>query len=224
MKRTGFPRWLKILTISVAFLLVGILALLIGLGWYVKGQILGSGGRLPASMAAYDVRHYDLSVRVDPAEQRIDGQNTVAVEVLEPIDFFEINLDDRLEVVSVKSAGVSCAFRHADGVIAVELREPWEIGERHEVTITYGGKPKVALRPPWINGFVWSETPSGEPWIGVTSQYDGGDNWWPCKDHSSDEPDEGIDIALTIPSGLVGLSNGRLVEEVDNGDGTVTTK
>ena len=223
MSRKIFPRWLKILSLAVAILLVSFLALLIGLGWYVKRRMLESGGRLPVSMAAYDVRHYDLAVRVDPAEQRIDGQNTVTVEVLEPTEIFEINLDDRLEVVSVKSAGVVCAFRHADGVIAVEPREPWAVGERHEVTITYGGQPKVALRPPWIDGFVWSETPSGAPWIGVTGQLASGDNWWPCKDHPSDEPDEGMDIALTVPSGLVGLSNGRQIDEVDHGDGTVTS-
>jgi aminopeptidase N len=90
------------------------------------------------------------------------------------------------------------------------------------VTIEYGGAPKVALQPPWIDGFVWSETPSGEPWIGVTGQGDGGDNWWPCKDHPSDEPDDGMNIALTVPAGLVALSNGRFLGETDNGDGTVT--
>jgi aminopeptidase N len=224
MKRKGLPRWLKITSIVVAVLLVAVLALLIGLGWYVKRQMLQSGGKLPASMAAYDVRHYDLAVRVDPVERRIDGRNTVTVAVLEPIHRFEIHLDNRLEVSSVTSDGEACAFRHVDGVVAVELREAWQVGERHDVAITYGGEPKVALRPPWIDGFVWSETPSGAPWIGVTGQGDGGDNWWPCKDHPSDEPDEGMDIALTFPSGLVGLSNGKLIEEVDNGDGTSTTK
>ncbi len=223
MQRRGFPRWLKILSISVAVVLVGFLALLISLGWYVKRQMLESGGGLPASMAAYDVRHYDLAVQVDPIEQWIDGQSTVTVIALEPVEVFEINLDGRLEVVSAKSDNTVCAFQHADGLITVEPREPWAAGERHEVTITYRGKPKVALRPPWIDGFVWSETPSGAPWIGVTGQGDGGDNWWPCKDHPSDEPDEGMDIALTVPSDLVGLSNGKMTDRVDNGNGTVTT-
>jgi len=223
MKPKGPPRGSKVLSITAVFLLVAIVVLLIGLGWYIMRRELEPSGRLPASMAAYDVRHYDLMVQIEPDERRIDGQNTVTVDILEAIEVFEINLDDRLEVVSVTSAGLSCAFRHADGTIAVELREPWEVGERHEVTITYGGKPKVALRPPWIDGFVWSETPSGAPWIGVTGQGDGGDNWWPCKDHPSDEPDSGMDIALTVPSGLLGLSNGSLIDEVDHGDGTVTT-
>jgi aminopeptidase N len=217
-------RWLKILNLTAAVLVVAILTLLIGLGWYFKRRMLGPEGRLPASMAAYDVRHYSLAVRVDPVERRIDGENTVTVEILAPIEVFEINLDDRLEVVSVKSAGLSLTFRHDDGVIAVELREPWEVGERHELTLAYGGEPKVALRPPWIDGFVWSETPSGAPWIGVTGQGDGGDNWWPCKDHPSDEPDDGMEIALTVPTGLVGLSNGKFVGEAENDDGTVTSK
>ena len=77
MRRKGFLRWLKILGMSVAFLLVAFLALLIALGWYVKRQMVEEGGRLPASMAAYDVRHYDLAVRVDPVEQRIEGETTV---------------------------------------------------------------------------------------------------------------------------------------------------
>ena len=223
MHRRGFPRWLKILSISVAVVLVGFLALLISLGWYVKRQMLESGGGLPDAMAAYDVRHYDLAVQVDPIEQWIDGQSTVTVIALEPVEVFEINLDGRLEVVSAKSDNTVCVFEHADGLITVEPREPWAVGERHEVTIIYRGKPKVALRPPWIDGFVWSETPSGAPWIGVTGQGDGGDNWWPCKDHPSDEPDEGMDIALTVPSDLMGLSNGRMTDRIDNGNGTVTT-
>ncbi|MCJ7754138.1 MAG: hypothetical protein MUP13_06215, partial [Thermoanaerobaculales bacterium] len=218
------PRWLKIIMLAVGFLLVAVFALLIGLGWYVKRQMLPSGGKLPASMAAYDVRHYDLAVVVDPPTKTIEGVNTVTVEVLAPVSAFEINLDDRMQVATVEVDGVERPFRHRRGVIRVELASAWNAGERHAVTIAYGGEPKVALRPPWIDGFVWSETPMGEPWIGVTGEGDGGDNWWPCKDHPSDEPDEGMNIALTAPSELVALSNGAFLGVTDNGDGTATSK
>jgi aminopeptidase N len=224
MNRRRIPRWLKIISIVVAILLVAILALLIGVGWYVKNQMLDSGGRLPASKAAYDVRHFDLAVQVFPDEQRIRGSNTITVETVADLGVFEVNLDDRLDVDSVAVDGAVSEHSHVDGVISVTLSTPWATGERHEVTIAYGGKPKIALRPPWIDGFVWSKTPLGEPWIGVTGQGDGGDNWWPCKDHPSDEPDEGMSIALTVPAGLVGLSNGRFLGETDNGDGTVTSR
>ena len=221
--RRRLPRWLAIAILVLALIVMGIFATVIGVGWYVKSQVLDSGGRLAPAMAAYDVRHYELAVKVDPAARRIEGRNTVTVDAAARVAVFEIHLDDRLEVKAVRVDGVQRPFRHRRGVIRAELESPWARGERHRVRIDYGGEPKVALRPPWIDGFVWSETPSGAPWIGVTGQGDGGDNWWPCKDHPSDEPDEGMDIALTVPAGLVGLSNGRRVGEKDNGDGTTTS-
>jgi len=159
MKKVHIPRWFKIVSIALAILLVGILAGLIALGWYVKNQMLDSGGKLSASMAAYDIRHFDLAVEVFPADKRIEGRNIVTVETLDDLSRFEINLDDRLEVESVAADGVACTFHHRDGVIAADLPAPWAAGERHEVSIVYGGKPKIALRAPWIDGFVWSETP-----------------------------------------------------------------
>jgi len=218
------PRWLKFLMLGIGLLLVVVFALLIGLGWYVKKQMLDSGGKLPASMAAYDVRHYDLAVQVDPDSRSIEGVNTVTVEVLAPLSAFEIHLDGRLQVATVEVDGLDRPFRHRRGVVRVGLDTEWKDGERHEVTITYGGEPKVALRPPWIDGFVWSETPTGEAWIGVTGEGDGGDNWWPCKDHPSDEPDEGMDIAVTAPSNLVALSNGAFLGDTANDDGTSTSR
>ncbi len=218
------PRWLKFLMLGVGFLLVAVFALLVGLGWYVKKQMLDSGGELPASMAAYDVRHYDLAVEVDPETKSIEGVSTVTAEIVAPLSKFEIHLDDRMEVAEVDVDGEARPFKHRRGVVRVDLDEAWKVGERHAVTIFYGGEPKVALRPPWIDGFVWSETPTGEPWIGVTGQGDGGDNWWPCKDHPSDEPDEGMNIALTAPSDLVALSNGAFLGVTDNGDGTSTSR
>jgi len=219
-----WPRWLRIAALVLAGLLVAILGVLIAVGWYVKRQIGDSGGALPPVMAAYDVRHYELAVRVDPATRRIEGRNTVTVATVATLREFAIHLDGRLAVSGVAVDGEVRPFRHRDGIIAVDLSAPWAHGERHEVRVDYGGEPKVALRPPWIDGFVWSETPSGEPWVGVTGQGDGGDNWWPCKDHPSDEPDEGVDIELTVPQGLTGLSNGRFVSTTDNADGTTTSR
>jgi len=224
VRHRSVTRWLKIFGTVLAVLVVAILALLIGVGWYVKNQMLDSGGKLATSKAAYDIRHYDLAVRVFPDERRIRGSNTITVDTVAGLGLFEINLDSHLEVESVMVDGAVSEHRHIDGVVTVTLPARWAPGERHDVTIAYGGKPKVALRPPWIDGFVWSETPKGEPWIGVTSQGDGGDIWWPCKDHPSDEPDDGMTIALTVPEELVGLSNGRFLGETPNPDETVTSR
>jgi aminopeptidase N len=219
-----FPFWLKAVLLSIPAVLLMVFLVLLAVGWYVKGQVLESGGPLRPLMAGYDVRHYDLDLAVDPSKKSIRGTNRVTVAALAVLDEFEIHLDDRLHVRSVDVDGAPAEFDHDDGLILVDLPEPWPAGSRHVVGISYDGRPKTAIRPPWIDGFVWSETPAGEPWVGVTGEGDGGDNWWPCKDHPSDEPDEGMEIALTVPETLVGLSNGRPMGEVANGDGTVTSR
>lgn len=218
------PLWIKATLLAIPAVLLVIFFVLIAFGWYVTRQIDESGGVLRPSMAAYDVRHYALEISVDPALQEIRGVNRVTVAALDRIERFELHLDDHLEVTSIEVDGVAATWRHDDGIVGVGLAEPWPAGGRHEVAIGYGGRPKTALRPPWVDGFVWAETQSGAPWVGVTSEGDGGDSWWPCKDHPSDEPDEGMDITLTVPAGLVGLSNGRKVGETVNPDGTVTTR
>ncbi len=218
------PRWLKWLLWGGVGLVVLAVVAVGGMMWYVRSQVLDSGGRLRPALAAVDVRRVALEVAVDPVLRRIDGAATTTVDVVQPLEVAELDLDDRLQVERVTVDDRDAAWRHHRGVVEVDLPVVWQAGERHRLRVEYGGEPKVALRPPWIDGFVWEATPSGEPWIGVTAQGDGCDIWWPCKDHPSDEPDDGMDIALTVPSDLVGLSNGRPVGETVNGDGTTTTR
>ena len=118
----------------------------------------------------------------------------------------------------------TASFTRSDGLVTVARAAPWQSGERHAVALDYDGTPKVSRRPPWNDGFVWKTTGDGRPWVGVTGQGDGGDDWWPCKDHPSDEPDEGMSIALTVPGDLVGLTNGKRISESKNADGTVTSR
>ncbi|HLF56287.1 MAG TPA: M1 family metallopeptidase [Thermoanaerobaculia bacterium] len=182
-----------------------------------------SGGPLRPRQAAYDVRRYELAIALDPERKRLRGRGTAIVVATSPLDAFEIQLDDPLRVARATVDGATAAFEHDDGLVTVALARAWAAGERHAVTLDYAGRPKIARRPPWSDGLVWAETPSGAPWLGVTTQGDGADLWWPAKDHPSDEPDEGLALALTLPSGLVGLSNGRKTGETVNADGTTTT-
>ena len=222
--RRPLPRWLR----WTLYGLAGFVLLLVGAGlflrWYFSTDDLDSGGPLRPRQAAYDVRRYDLDVVVDPAAKTIRGTNRATVVARAALDRFEIQLDGRLKVARAQVDGAAATFEHADGLVTVALATPWAAGERHAVTLDYGGTPKVSRRPPWNDGFVWKTTGDGRPWVGVTGQGDGGDDWWPCKDHPSDEPDEGMSIALTVPSDLVGLTNGKRISEEENADGTTTSR
>jgi aminopeptidase N len=84
---------------------------------------------------------------------------------------------------------------------------------KQTVKIEYGGKPPVAIKPPWDGGFTWTKDKSENPWVVINCQGEGGKVYFPCKDHPSDEPNEGVDILITVPDGLKVASFGMLQNE-----------
>jgi len=214
------------LALAIALAVGAAVALLVPLVrqlWW-QSQILDSGGDLSPAQAAYDVRRFDLEVTVDPARRAIAARAGVTVVAVAPLDELVLDLDRRLRVARVALDGRPARFRHRGGRLRVPLAAGWAPGERHTLDVDYAGRPKVSGAPPWLDGFVWETTASGAPWIALSTQVDGADLWLPVKDHPSDEPDEGATIALTVPAGLVGLSNGRSLGATANADGTVTSR
>jgi aminopeptidase N len=186
-----------------------------------------SGGVLMPEQAAYDVASYDLSLKVNPADQSINGTLTVQARIVHPTDWFVLDLDEPLKVETVSLAGNNARsagqlqFKRSGGKIWIALPLTKQPGEIVKISVAYGGKPRVAPRPPWVGGFIWSKTAAGQPWIATACQMDGADIWWPCKDHPSDEPDS-MALHITVPEPLVVASNGRLQSVRKNGDGTQT--
>ena len=180
-----------------------------------------SGGRLIEEQAAIDVRHYDLELAVDPEARTINGSCTMRAAALRPVKDVILHLDGRLSVKGVTSNGEDLPFEHAGGLVKASLPQTVPAGSEVEVRVSYGGAPRVAPRPPWDGGFTWSKTKGGKPWIATSCQGEGADLWWPCKDHPSDKP-EAMDLKITVPDDLVCASNGSLVSNKGNGDGTRT--
>ncbi|MBA4120923.1 MAG: M1 family metallopeptidase [Acidobacteria bacterium] len=188
----------------------------------------GSGGVLMPEQAAYDVKSYDLAVRVNPQEQSIKGVLTAKALIVKPIDKFVLDLDMPFTVESValvsplKDKGdIPLKFERREGKIWISLPTMEKAGKTIDVRMAYGGKPRVAPRPPWVGGFVWSKTADGSPWFATAVQNDGADLWFPVKDHPSDKP-ETTTLHFTVPEPLVAASNGKLQSVVKNADGTRT--
>lgn len=185
----------------------------------------GSGGVLIPEQAAYDVKSYDLTVKPDIEAQTIAGTVIVKAEIVKPINKFVLDLDEPLAVESVAliERGKEQRLKYArrEGRIWIDLPQTEKAGKTLDVKIVYGGKPRVAPRPPWVGGFVWSKTADGQPWIATAVQNDGADLWFPVKDHPSDKP-ETTSLHFIVPANLVAASNGKLQSVKENGDGTKT--
>jgi aminopeptidase N len=185
-----------------------------------------SGGPLSPEQAAYDVSYYNLDLAIDPGTLTITGSLLCQAEIVDPIHAFVLDLQSVFSVSSVlykKNGGAfaSVSYTHVQGRLSISLPEQATAGDLVSVQVFYGGAPRIATNPPWGDGFVWAETPGGEPWIGVACESSGADIWWPCKDHPSDEPDS-MSISFTVPNPLVCVSNGQYKGSMDNGDNTST--
>ncbi len=185
-----------------------------------------SGGVLMPEQAAYDVKHYDLAVTPNIEAQSIKGVLTVTVLIVKPIDKFVLDLDYPFTVESVKYIfdtmnPLSAKFERRGSQIWINLPGTVSTGKIAKLSIAYSGKPKIAPKPPWVGGFVWSKTADGSPWFATAVQNDGADLWFPVKDHPSDKADT-TSLHFTVPGNLVAASNGKLASVVDNKDGTKT--
>lgn len=191
----------------------------------VEAQTQDSGGPLLEQQAAYDVTHYDLDVRVDPAAQTLHGTLTVRATATDTLDVLVLDLDHRLAVKQVwadtRRNALPFERRADENQLWIQLADRALPGDTIQATVAYGGSPRVAPNPPWQGGLTWAQTPGGDPWVATSGQTAGADLWWPVKDHPSDEPDS-MDIAITVPDSLVAASNGVLRDVHRASDSTKT--
>ena len=123
-----------------------------------------SGGVLSPEQAAYDVKSYDLDLRFNIEEHSIKGVLTVTARIVNSIDRFVLDLDKPLTVDSVSliegKTQTPLTFKRQAGKVVIAFPKTQEQGKTVNVRVAYSGKPKVAVRPPWDGGLIWSKTVS----------------------------------------------------------------
>ena len=176
----------------------------------LNAQNLKSGGVLKPEQAIMDIRHYTIALDVNPQEKSIKGYTEIDFNLLQPTNNLLFDFWHGLTISQVMVNGKKENYTHTnDDLVKISLAEQLTTG-KVKVKIAYGGKPGIAERPPWIGGFQWEKDSKGNPWIAITCQGEGGKIYFPCKDHPSDEPNEGADMIITVPKGLVVAAPGLL--------------
>ncbi|MCS7297386.1 MAG: M1 family metallopeptidase [Bacteroidia bacterium] len=175
-------------------------------------------GSLSPYRSCYDVVHYTLSLSIYPRRNFLKGEVICTFRWLGGSDTLQIDLDSTLEVSDIQIEEERVPFVRVKGTRAIwvplsKWKERWEIGDLRRWRVRYEGRPRPAVRPPWEGGLVWSKTPTGQPWIGVTCQGSGASLWWPLKDHLSDEPDS-VTLNFCVPAPLRVIANGQFLQSV----------
>lgn len=166
-------------------------------------------GSITPERAWWDVMHYDLAVEIFPETKQISGRNTIIYKVIASHTTMQIDLQSPMRIDSIIQNNKKLTFQSEGNVHFVNVRQQL-IGSKNELDIYFSGMPRVARRPPWDGGFVWTKDSNQNYWIANANQGIGASVWWPLKDHPYDEPDEGMRISVTVPKDLMNVSNGQL--------------
>ncbi|MBG9376013.1 M1 family metallopeptidase [Panacibacter sp. DH6] len=172
-------------------------------------QKLTSGGKLKPEQAVMDVKHYTIALTVDTAAHSISGYTNIDIVLQEPAAVLLFDLMNELQVSRVWINNKPAAFSHTNAMVRITPAQQLAAG-RAAVKIQYAGKPHIAVNPPWDDGFTWTQDSTGHTWLAITAEGTGGKIYYPCKDHPSDEPDEGADLLITVPKNLVVAGPGLL--------------
>lgn len=173
------------------------------------GQNLKSGGKLKPEQAIMDIRHYTVALNVDPVQKSIDGYTEIDLILSQPSEKLLFDLTDVLQTKQAWVNGKEAKTEHNNNEVLLTSGSAFPAG-KIKVKIAYGGKPAIAERAPWTGGFQWEKDTNGNPWIAITCQGEGAKIYFPCKDHPSDEPNEGADMIITVPKGLTVAAPGLL--------------
>ena len=194
-------------------------------------------GTITPERAWWDVLRYDINVKPDYINKSIEGITTITYKAIKFDNYkMQIDLQEPLIIDSIFSF---TNFEQATTQTKIAKNDIVKDGNAYFISfktyfpqtkfnnrlkIYYHGKPREAVRPPWDGGWIFTKDALGRPWMSVACQNLGASVWYPCKDHQSDEPDNGASLTITVPDTLIAVGNGRLQNKKINNDGTATYK
>ena len=162
-----------------------------------------------------DLLSYHLDIRVDPAKARISGKNTIRFRMLKDDTRIHLDLHEALAVDKILLGETPLKFERDSGAVFVDFPETLKAGQVYTIDFHYSGSPKETGR---FGGITFKKDPTGRPWITTSCEGPGASIWWPNKDQWRDEV-ETMDISVSVPQGLMDVSNGKFMGKTDLGDG-----
>ncbi len=178
-------------------------------------------GSITKERSWWDLKKYHLDIKINPADSTIIGSNTIDYQVVEKYNVMQIDLQEPMQITKIVQDGINLKYQREGNVYHVYLVANQSKGEKKQLFIFYGGKPKIAVNPPWDGGITWKKDENGKSFIASSCQGLGASVWWPNKDHMYDEA-ESMLISVNVPKGLMDISNGRLISTKQLKDNTTT--
>lgn len=165
----------------------------------------------------YDVTHYTLNLKVNPAIYFIKGNVIITLKTTKITESIAIDLTKKLQVDSIICNEANITFNHNEDIIKVNFTSEIPANSTISLNIYYHGEPNSNSF-----GSFNTSTHNGIPIMWTLSEPYGASDWWPCKNTLNDKADS-IDLYITTPKQYSVASNGLRISENIIGDSVKIT-
>src|SRR4051812_40877376 len=162
-----------------------------------------------------DLLSYHLDVRVDPEKKFLTGKNTISFRMLTDDTRIQVDLTEALNVDKILFRATPLKYTRDSGAVFVDFPETLRAGRTYAIDFYYSGNPVEKGR---FGGITFKKDPDGHTWINTSCEDEGASIWWPNKDQWRDEV-ENMRISVSVPAGLMDVSNGKFLGKTDLSDG-----
>ncbi len=170
-------------------------------------------GSLNEARNWWDVQHYAVYVEPDYENKTISGKVDISFKVLSPGKTMQIDLQEPMQLGKAYIGDKPMTFTREGNAFFINVSAQLPKDSIVTLALQFQGNVTVAKRPPWDGGWIFAKDKLGRPWMSVACQGLGASVWFPCKDHQSDEPDQGSTLKINVPDSLMAIGNGRLISK-----------
>jgi aminopeptidase N len=159
--------------------------------------------------ASIDVLHYEFGLTLTDADNNIQGNALVELNILQEtktivLDLISKNADGKgMVVASVKEKDQSVSFNHTNNLLTIQLSAVAKKGEKRTFAIQYSGIP--------ADGLIITNNKYKHRGFFADNWPDRARNWIPCVDHPADKAT--VDFKIKAPVHYQVVANGVQVEE-----------
>ncbi len=182
----------------------------------ILSPAFGQGDDPYARSRDYDLQNVRTHLWFDLDEHGIRGETTQSIALLHD-NVAQIKFDSvDLKIESVTLDGKPAKFNVTPVALDVDLPAPGKHGDHHEFVIRYSGKPKKGL----YYVFPDKSYPDRPKEIWTQGESEDTRYYIPIYDYPNDRITS--EMLLTVPATWITISNGKLISEKAEADGTKT--
>ena len=127
-------------------------------------------GSITPERAWWDVIHYSIRITPDYEKKFTRGENEIRFHVLKPGRVMQIDLQEPMKITEVIWKNEPLKYSRNGNVFLIVFPMALTAGKMETVRISFEGSPRIAARPPWDGGWIFTKDSLGRPWMTVACQ------------------------------------------------------